>query len=149
LITLLTQRDPNFVGGVPHFVRDDRDWALTRRSTFGVERWTFSGRQTLQVTPYIGDASYADAPSYACGACAWQFLLSVFFWESPFRFSGSQVAIQPFNPLHCNSVSLRSWSSLAGFVRLLCSDDHAILQEAMCSVVSEHDGAHEERMRCR
>jgi len=34
--------------------------------------------RTLQVTPCNADASYADAPSCVCGACAWQFLISVF-----------------------------------------------------------------------
>jgi hypothetical protein len=34
--------------------------------------------RTLRVTPCNADVSYADAPSCVCGACAWQFLISVF-----------------------------------------------------------------------
>ena len=49
-------------------------------------------------------ASYADALSCACGACAWQSLLSFVFSASPFRFSNSRVPIQPCNALRCNSV---------------------------------------------
>jgi hypothetical protein len=40
----------------------------------------------LRIKPYTGDASCADAPSCVCGACALQFLLSVFSLESPFGF---------------------------------------------------------------
>jgi hypothetical protein len=36
------------------------------------------GAKRAAVIPYSGDASCADAPSCACGACAWQFLLSFF-----------------------------------------------------------------------
>src|SRR5438093_12265466 len=48
-----------------------------RRSTLGVGRSPLAG--PLQITPYTGVASCADAPAFACGVCAWQFLLSVFF----------------------------------------------------------------------
>ena len=47
-------------------------------------------------------ASYAGALSCACGACAWQSLLSFVFSASPFRFSNSRVPIQPCNALRCN-----------------------------------------------
>jgi hypothetical protein len=49
-----------------------------RGSTFDVAAFDVPGTFPPRLTAYIGAASYADAPSYVCGACAWQFLLSVF-----------------------------------------------------------------------
>jgi len=77
MTTLLTPRDLNFVGEVPHFVRDDPHRAL------GVRSWALDVLRKPAachgITPYISAASCGDAPSSVCGVCAWQFLPSVFF----------------------------------------------------------------------
>src|SRR5437867_6494522 len=73
-----------------------------RRSTLGVERWTFSGHRT--VTDYT---LYRSRFLCRCARIRLRRLcLAIFafrlFLREPIQFSESQVAIQPSNPLHCN-----------------------------------------------
>jgi hypothetical protein len=49
---------------------------------FAIGRWAFNviwSRDRDHFTPCNAAASCADALSFVCGACAWQFLLFVFF----------------------------------------------------------------------
>jgi len=89
--------------------------------------------ETPNVTPCNANASYADAPSCVFGACAWQFLIFVFSLKSPFRFSDSELAIQPSNPQHCNSVSFvrrnDRVASLGHVLWLMSNHDHALPDE--------------------
>src|SRR5438477_1544543 len=105
-------RKPGFANATAGKPVSDLWWRHCRRLV-----WRFGGPplggfrgephklETPNVTPCNANASYADAPSCVFGACAWQFLISVFSLKSPFRFSDSELAIQPSNPQHCNSVS--------------------------------------------
>jgi hypothetical protein len=125
LIAVLPWCDRNFVGEFPHFVRDDPDWTLNVRRSPQVP--------AAQIKPCNADASYADAPSCVCAACAWRFLISVFSLKSPFRFSDLELAIQPLNPQHCNSVSFvrrnDRVASLGHVLWLMCNHDHALPDE--------------------
>src|SRR6266496_2031310 len=59
---------------------------------------------SLRAMSCSGDASYGDFASCACGACAWQFSLCVFFERAHSGFSDSRVGIKPSNSPRCNSL---------------------------------------------